>query len=203
MTRAKFTWGFGQFGAHVPDGDFIVFFRDLLARPDATEYFPDLAVQSDRICRMSAGRVTPLETSMSTGPLMDYLNPTTGAVEDAEVVAAAKLIHWTTTVADVRSLQVRHMVGTFQRLMREADQRLGLDGRSADLCLVVCDIRHQGRAKFAAMQSALASGEPLDSLSSLGSISYPDRVKTLRKELKARSRLLAGLHWSRAKGDFV
>ena len=201
--RAKFTWGFGQFGAHVPDGDFVVFFRDLLTRPEASDYFPDLAVKSDRICRVTGGRVVPLETSTSTEPLMAYLNPTTRAVEDAEVIAAAKLMHWTTTLADARSLQVLHMVGTFQRLMREADQRLGLDGKSADLCLVICDIRHQGRAKFAAMLAALGSGEPLGALLSLGSIAYPDRIKTLRKELKARSRLFAGLHWSRSKGDFV
>jgi len=99
-------------------------------------------------------------------------------------------------------LQVKHMVGTFKRLITESDQRLGLDGRSADLCLVICDIRHQGRAKYPAMQAALASPTQLKSLLELGSISYPERIKTLTAEVAARSALLTAKHWSRAAGDF-
>ena len=54
--RAKFTWGFGQFAAHVPDGDFVVFLRDLLARPEAVDYFPDLEVQGGRSMRWRTAR---------------------------------------------------------------------------------------------------------------------------------------------------
>src|SRR6478672_3369304 len=33
--RAAFTFGFGQFAAHVPNGDFVRYFRGLLQRPEA------------------------------------------------------------------------------------------------------------------------------------------------------------------------
>lgn len=201
--RAKFTWGFGQFGAHVPEGDFVLYFRDLLGQPETADYFPDLSVTNGRICKGSGASATPLETAQSTRPLMDYLNPTTSAIEDAEVVAAAKLIHWTTRSAGAREMQVRHMIEVFKRLTRESDHRLGLDGKTADLCLVICDIRHQGRAKYTAMQAALDSSKPREKLLSLGALSYPDRVKTLKSEVKAREELLTGKRWSRARGDFV
>lgn len=201
--RARFTWGFGQFGAHVPDGDFVLFFRDLLGRPEATDYFANLAVKGGRIVKIKSGQATPLESATTTQPLMDYLNPTSAAIEDAEVIAAAKLIHWTTHIKAAQQLQVQHMIGTFKRLMREADTRLNLDRRPADVCCVICDIRHQGRAKYAAMQSALASANPLAALLKLGSISYPERVKTLETALTKAAGVFAGKTWSRSLGAFV
>lgn len=201
--RARFTWGFGQFGAHVANGDFVRFFRDLLGRPEAADYFPDLKVINGHVTKVTGAGSKPLEGPDGTGPLMDYLNPSTSAVEDAEVIAAAKLIHWTTAVTAARDLQALHMVGAFKRMMAEADNRLGLDGRTADLCLVVCDIRHQGRAKYPAMQAALAASSPLAGLLKLGAISYPDRISTLRKALAAAGSTFTDRTWSHAKGDFV
>lgn len=201
--RAKFTWGFAQFGAHVPDGDFVLFFRDMLRLPGAVDYFPELALKNDRINKVVGDRFIPLEDAASTRGLMDFLNPTTSAVEDAEVIAAAKLIHWTTNAVEAQSLQVKHMIAVFKRLVSEADRRLGLDGKTADLCLVICDIRHQGRAKFSAMQNALNAAKPLAELLALGSLTYPDRIKTLTQEVKARQALLGGKTWNRAAGDFV
>jgi hypothetical protein len=201
--RARFTWGFGQFGAHVPNGDFVVFFRDMIGRPENANYFPDLAVKDGRIVKMSGGSAVALETSTSTVPLMDYLNPSTSAVEDSEVVSAAKLMHWTTNVAQARDLQVMHMVGVFKGLMKDSDARLGLDGRSADICLAICDIRHQGRAKFPAIQSALGSNRPLANLLALGSIAYPERCATLKTEIAAKGALLTSKAWSRQNGDFT
>ncbi len=200
--RARFTWGFGQFGAHVPDGDFVEFFRDLIGRPEKEDYFPDLALKDGRIVKMSAGSAIPLETASSTSPLMDYLNPTKSAVEDSEVISAAKLIHWTTNVEQARELQVMHMVGTFQRLMKTSDARLDLDGRSADICLAVCDIRHQGRAKFPTIQTALNSARPLASLLQIGGISYPERCATLEAEIAAKGALLTSKKWNRRNADF-
>ena len=200
--RARFTWGFGQFAAHVPDGDFIQFFQNLLGRPEARDYFPNLIVKAGRIHKETNGVLTRLETEDSTGPLMDYLNPSTGAVEDAEVIAAAKLIHWTTEFPEARTLQVHHMIGAFRRLMVEADKRLNLDGQPADICCVVCDIRHQGRAKFAAMQAALNTSKPLAELLKLGSISYPGRIKALKDALAAADGQFKGVTWNRQTGDF-
>ncbi len=200
--RARFTWGFGQFGAHVPDGDFVEFFRDLIGRPEKENYFPDLALKDGRIVKMSGGNAVALETASSTSPLMDYLNPTKSAVEDSEVISAAKLIHWTTNVQQARDLQVMHMVGTFQRLMHDSDARLGLDGRSGDICLAICDIRHQGRAKIPAIQTALNSTRPLASLLSIGSITYPERCATLKAEIAAKGAILTSKKWNRRNADF-
>lgn len=201
--RARFTWGFGQFGAHVPDGDFIGFFRDMLMRPEARDYFPDLEVIGGHINRWQGGASRQIESSQSTLPLMDYLNPTTAAVEDSEVIAAARLIHWTTAFPAAQDLQILHMIGAFKRLMSWADSRLNLDGRPADVCCVVCDILHQGRAKFASMQFALNSAKPLTELLKLGSIAYPDRIRTLTAQIKANTALLAAKNWQRASGDFI
>jgi hypothetical protein len=200
--RAAFTWGFGQFAAHVADGDFVVFFRDMLSRPEASEYFPNLRIADGRIVKIEGDTAVPLETAQSTRRLMRYLNPTTSAVEDAEVIAAAKLIHWTTRIAAARELQAHHMVGTFKRLLRHADARLGLDKRAADICCVICDILHQGRAKYKTMAQALATDEPLDELLKLGSIAYPERIKTLKAGLAAGAGEFAGKTWDRESGTF-
>jgi len=46
--RARFTFGFAQFAAHEPDGDFVTWFRDMLGQSEASDYFPDLAVKDGR-----------------------------------------------------------------------------------------------------------------------------------------------------------
>jgi hypothetical protein len=200
--RAGFTWGFGQFAAHVPNGDFVRFMRAMLLLPEANAYFPDLALDNGHIARLAGGQLHQLENAQTTAPLMSYLNPTTTAIEDSEVIAAARFIHWTTRSAAPRELQAGHMVETFLRLMKEADQRLGLDGRSADICCVICDIRHQGRAKYTAIQAALASGAPYAELLKLGSISYPGRLKTLRQAIDSYGPAFRNRVWDRASGSF-
>jgi hypothetical protein len=201
--RARFTWGFGQFGAHVPDGDFVRFFRQLLGQPQSADYFPDLSVsQAGRIVRIQNGRQIDLESSTSTAPLLDYLNPSSSQVDDAEVIAGAKLIHWTTNHDNGRGLQVDQMVETFKRLMTDADRNVGLDGKTADLCCVVCDILHQGRGNYATIRKALRSGKPLAQLLAIGATSYRDRIKTLSDALEARSGVFIAKSWSRAAAAF-
>jgi hypothetical protein len=175
----------------------------MLGRPEAIEYFPNLRVKDSRIVKIAGDKAVQLEDDNSTGGLMDYLNPTTKSVEDAEVIAAAKLVHWTTTVKAAQELQTLHMVRTFSSLMIEADGRLNLDGRTADICCVVCDIRHQGRAKFAAMQAALASSKPLAELLKLGSIAYPERIKTLRKAIADSGSVFTEMKWDSRSGSFI
>ncbi|MBB3392916.1 hypothetical protein FHT82_005705 [Rhizobium sp. BK275] len=200
--RAKFTFGFGQFAAHVPDGDFVVYFRDMLGRPEARDYFPDLMVKGGRIVRLSTTGEVQLENANSTKPLMNYLNPTTTHIEDDEVIAAAKFIHWTANHPAAQALQAFHMIGTFKDKMAAADRNLGLDGRAADRCAIVCDILHQGRAKYPAIRQALGTGTR-DALLALGSIAYPDRIKTLKAALDKAGAVLTGKHWSASKQDFV
>ena len=46
--RAAFTFGFLQYAAHVPDGDFVVYLRALLALPGAADHVPDLVLLDGR-----------------------------------------------------------------------------------------------------------------------------------------------------------
>jgi hypothetical protein len=200
--RARFTFGFGQFAAHVPDGDFVLFFRDLLARPEATDYFPGLELHQGRIFKRVGDALLPLETSTSTAGLLDLLNPSAATLEDEEQIAGAKFIHWTLQHADVQALQVAHMVATFKRLIRNADTKLNLNGRSAEVAVIVCDILHQGRAKYPAMQQALLSKKPVESLLQLGAVAYPHRLKTLRQALKQAGDLYRSRVWDRASSSF-
>lgn len=201
--RARFTFGFGQFAAHVPDGDFVRFFRDLLARPEATAYFPNLTLRDGRIAKEDAAGVALVESANSTKGLLDMLNPTAAGLEDEEQIAGAKFIHWTTHHTECQRLQVAHMVAAFKRLARESDARLDLDGRSAEIVLVVCDIRHQGRAKYASMQQALLASDPLAALLKLGALTYATRINTLKTALKQAGNLFRDYVWSRATHDFV
>lgn len=92
--RAHFTFSFLQYAAHVPNGDFIAYLRALLHLPLAREYFPDLTLQHNRICRVTDGGIAALESDTSTVLLLDYLNPSLKEIEDTEVIQAAKFVHW-------------------------------------------------------------------------------------------------------------
>ena len=63
--RAAFTFGFLQFAAHVPDGDFVQWFRAMLKHPEAADYFPALRLAGGRIADPSG----PLESATSTAGL--------------------------------------------------------------------------------------------------------------------------------------
>lgn len=201
--RARFTFGFGQFAAHVPDHDFIRWFRDMLGRPEADDYFPNLEMRNGRICKIEGAKVIPLENSETTEPLQLYLNPSLAQVEDDEVVAAAKLIHWTIHQPEVKLLQVQHMVNTARALIREADKRLGLDGRTGDVCAVIFDIRHHGRGTYAEMQAALLKSKPFEALLEVGADDQAGRVANLKSALQSRRTGLAARKWSRQLGDFI
>ena len=195
--RARFTFGFGQFAAHVPDGDFMRWFRDMLQRPEALDYFPNLEVHAGRIVKIEDAKAIPMETEHSTEPLQLYLNPTLNDVEDSEVIAAAKLIHWTVNHPEAQLLQVQHMINTARRLVKESDKRLGLDGLTADLCCIVMDVRHQGRAGFDDLQAALLAKDPFAALLDVGSHGQPERCKNLKAALVSRRAALKKKKWSR------
>jgi hypothetical protein len=201
--RARFTFGFGQFAAHVANGDFVRWFRDMLQRPEVVDYFPNFEVRGGRIVKVEQTKVVPLEDADSTEPLQLYLNPTLDEVEDAEVIAAAKLIHWTNHHPGARLLQVQHMINTARRLVEEADRRLGLDGIDADLCCIVMDVRHQGRAGYDELQAALLDRNPFDALLGVGAAGQAQRVKNLKAALAPRRAALRAKKWSRRTMDFV
>ena len=175
----------------------------MLQRPEVVDYFPNLEVRGGRIVKVEDSKIIPMEDAGSTEPLQLYFNPTLDDVEDAEVIAAAKLIHWTGSHPEARLLQVQHMINTASRLVKEADKRLGLDGRGADICCVVMDVRHQGRAGFDELQAALLAKKPFDALLEVGGHGEPERVKNLKAALVTRRAGLQQKKWSRSAGNFV
>ena len=200
--RAAFTFGFGQFAAHVPDGDFVKYFRALLGLPNAADYFPHLGVVNGRISQTDGAQPVPLETAATTKPLMEYLNPDLSEVQDSEVIAAAKFIHWTSTTIDARLAQVTEMVTVFQSYMKSADIRVGIDGTPGNVCCVVADILHQGRGTWPQIHNAIKSSRPYENLIAIGAPEYNSRKSTLKRAIDARP-AIAAKHWSRAKNDFV
>ena len=203
--RARFTFGFTQFAAHVPDGDFVRYFRALLALPEAVDYFPSLHLDHGRIWRDDGGVRVQLEDGHSSAPLMAYLNPTLAEVEDPEVIAAARFIHWTVNSRAARLAQIRETIDRFRGFMATADRRKLIDGRTADQCCIIADILHHGRGGTIAWQligDALASPKPFDSLIEIGAPKWNGRKATLRKAILARP-VLKAHSWNSAKGDFV
>jgi hypothetical protein len=203
--RARFTFSFLQFAAHVPNGDFVVYLRALLKLPLATEYFPALVLEHNRVCRITDHGTVPLESDTTTAPLMDFLNPTLSQIEDTEVIQSAKFIHWAQNDPAHRQTQIDIGIANFKDKMVGYAQQYGLDGVEDSICQVVTDIRHQGRAKTPAIVAALQSSKPLESLLTLGEPKYHERLVTLRQEIK---KLVAegtfGTHkYSKSKKDFV
>jgi len=203
--RAKFTFGFGQFAAHVPNGDFVLYLRAMLGLPGAPEYFPRLGVVNGRISKIGDGQPEPLESNSSTEPLMTYLNPGLDEVEDSEVIAAAKLIHWTSSSVPAQDAQVAQMVATFRELMTQADRNVGIDGCPGDQCCAIADILHHGRAgrmKWPLIDAALKSARPFAALIAIGAPKWDERKKTLKRAIEART-VIATKSWSRRQNDFV
>lgn len=204
--RAHFTFSFLQFAAHVPDGDFVLYLRALLSLGPAADYFADLRLAGGRVHRLDDdGELVVLETSDSTAALIDYLNPTTSQIEDTEVIVAAKFIHWAQNDPEHRDVQIAVGVSLFKAKMARYATVYGLDGVEDTVCLLVCDIRHQGRAKSPAIALALASTDPKRSLLSIGEERYPERIATLRREIARLEAdgTLGSCRYSVAAGDFV
>lgn len=190
--RAQFTFGFMQYAAHVPNGDFVRFFKELLKLPAAKDYFPKLSLKDGRIhFREDNGSQTQLESDESTQKLMDYLNPSLSEIDNQELVCAARMIHWSQNDPKHRELQVKTAVDHFRDNLKLYDKRYELDGMSADICFVICDIHHQGRAKIKDVKTALdTNGDrkaALKNLLKLGEADYKERVETISAELKRLS----------------
>lgn len=203
--RAHFTFSFLQYAAHVPNGDFVVYLRALLKLPLASEYFPDLTLKSNRVCRVTDDGTVPLESDTSTARLIDYLNPSINEIEDTEVIQAAKFIHWVQNDAAHRQTQIDVGIAHFKEKMAGYAAQYELNGADDRVCLVVADIRHQGRAKSPAIVAALQSSNPLNALLNIGEPKYHERLVTLRREIKALTEdgTLGGLKYSTTKKDFV
>lgn len=182
---AHFTFSFLQFAAHVPNGDFVVYLRALLKLPLAQEYFPDLTLQNNRVCRVSDGSVVALESDTSTALLLDYLNPSLKELEDTEIIQAAKFVHWAQNDPAHREVQIKIGISKFKEKMASHAKQYSLDGADDTICLVVADIRHQGRARSPEIVAALQSSNPLNELLNIGEPKYHERLVVLRREVKS------------------
>lgn len=203
--RARFTFTFLQYAAHVPNGDFVVFLRALLQLPAAKDYFPDLALEGGRICKVDVGGSTPLESDASTELLMDYFNPSEKEVEDTEVIQAAKLVHWSHD-QDHRNVQIKVGIDHFKSKMKTyAKWYPSLHGAVPEICLVVADIHHQGRANTGTVRLALQDSAPLAALLRIGAGQYDSRIGTLAKEIKAlkAAGTFGALKYDKESNDFV
>jgi hypothetical protein len=199
--RAGYTFGFGQFAAHVPDGDFVRWFRAVLALPEAAVHFPELSLVSGRI----HGTAGPLETASSTAALMAYFNPSQDKVDDAEVLAAARVIYWTANHRPARLAQIAQMIASFRGYMARADRRGLIDGHRAALCCVIADLLHHGRGGhnvWSSVSQALASNDPFEALIAIGGTQWAERKATLRRLILADPQMQAR-RWSTVAGDFV
>ncbi len=207
--RAAFTFGFMQYAAHVPNGDFVVFFKELLALSNAKDYFPKIVVNHDRIFyREAGGALTQLENDATTEGLMKYLNPSLDDIETQELVCAARMVHWARHDAKHRRVQVRVAVENFKKNMRQYAHSYNLDGFPAHVCQAVCDIRHQGRALSQQIINALNTNgnfeKAYNKLLQLGQPLYASRISTVRGVIK---NLIAAGHSGEkhkvSEGDFV
>ncbi len=207
--RARFTFSFMQYAAHVPNGDFVKFFKELLALPAAKDYFPKLALKDKRICyREASGTLTQLEDDQTTVKLMNYLNPTLDQIENQELICAARLVHWATNDAKHRKLQVKVAVEHFRENMKHYADSYNLDGYPANICQIICDIRHQGRAKSQHIINALDTNGNLDlayhRLLQLGQPLYASRISTVRGVIKSLTDAgKFGKKYKHSTGEFV
>ena len=207
--RAKFTFSFMQYAVHVPNGDFVVFFKKLLQLPNAKDYFPKLVLKDNRICYVSAnGTLSQLETDTATQPLMDYLNPTLNDVENQELICAARLVHWSGSDVNHRNLQVETATSHFKNNMKEYHKRFGLDKAPADVCLMICDIRHQGRSSNDRIANALNTNgdyaKAFANLCTIGSTNYQSRITTVRNTIKTlKDSGLFSKKYDAKTGEFV
>lgn len=186
--RAKFTFGFMQYAAHVPNGDFVTYLKALLQLPLAFDYFPRLQLQDGRIQYENSNQtLTQLESDTSTQGLMDYLNPTLQEIEQQETICAARMVHWAQNDPQNRQTQVRLAIDFFRANMPRYHRRLNLNRAPAKVCAVVCDILHQGRGTFDRIAAALNTNGNWEqaylNLVQIGDTNYAERISTLKRKI--------------------
>ncbi len=183
--RAAFTFGFVQFAAHTPNDNLILLFRELLRLPDAKDYFPELELRNEQVCRINEnGSITHLEQVQAgeLGGFMHYLNPHSEQVDDQELLHAARLTHWVQNSSDAQAAQVKAAIAiTSRKVMERYHRWYDLEGRSDLLVTIICDIHHQGRASRATVEEALAQPQPVQALLRVNHSQWRDRNERLEQ----------------------
>lgn len=207
--RAQFTFSFMQYAAHVPNGDFVKFFKKLLQLPNASDYFPKLVLSNNHIFyKSSNGTLSILENDSTSQPLMNYLNPALNDVENQELICAARFVHWASNDAKHREIQVETAINMYKENMKAYHKRYGLHNAPANVCQMVCDIRHQGRAKSDRIALALNTNGNYDkafsNLCTIGNTNYQTRINTVRNNIKKLTNLgKFSMKYDANTGEFV
>jgi hypothetical protein len=196
--RAHCTFGFYQLAAHTPRDNLILFFRAALSEPSVAAAFPDLKLIGGKVFRVGPdGTETDLEKEFfdaATGEnqlqrFMAYLNPERFAVDEQEVMQAARLIWLGNESAACRQIQVDVSAAILQQKMIQRYHRwYNLDGESDVICAAVADIHHQGRGTKTAVRAALRSRDKLAKLLRIGAGSHQSRVEALEARLRKWTR---------------
>lgn len=207
--RAQFTSSFMQYAAHVPNGDFINFFKRLLQLPNASEYFRKLILSNNRInYKATNGTFSPLENDTSSQALMDYLNPSLNDVKNQELICEARFIHWASNDVNHREKQVAPAIELYKENIKSYHNRYGLDRVPANACQLICDIRHQGRAKSDRIAHTLNTNRNYDkafaNLCTIGNTNYQSRINTVRNTIKKITDLgKFSMKYNANTGEFV
>jgi hypothetical protein len=217
--KAFFSFGFVQMTVEHANAQFIHAMRALLAEPKAADYFPELTLREvgkvDKVkyihLKVADDKYVQLETRTNAKKLQKYLNPTPATVEWEEAERAARFAHWASNEKGHRDIQVRAVVEHLKERMGKvwADW-YGLDGRPDTVCLVVCDIHHQGRGKRNRIRRIFkANGgdnaKLYAALLEVGGKDTKNRREKLDKEIQkmVASGTLGKKKYSKASNDFV
>jgi hypothetical protein len=200
--RAAFTFGAPQLAAHTPGENFVEYFRRLLALPEAPQHFPELSLRPGQggvpsIHLKEGSSFINLEAvaevvrpngrkEKQLTKLMAYLNPSPTLVDQAELLAAARLLNWLRQDKRARALQIDVFIAAIKDKLATAKRKMpaftGADWRSA---LWIMDILHQGRGNYADMGAALSASDPQAAFRKIGAPKYKSRIDTVATAMQA------------------
>ncbi|MGK9338534.1 peptidoglycan-binding protein [Sinorhizobium meliloti] len=207
--RAAFTFGAPQLAAHTPSQNFVVYFRQLLALPEADRHFPELSLREngsgDTTIHLKSGTgfidlEEPVHVTRPNGKkerqlarLMSYLNASPAAIDEAELSVSARLMNWLRLDPKAKELQIAVFIAQAKENLARAKTRVtGFDGASWEVALWIMDILHQGRGTFAEMSAALESPIPVEGLQRIGLRSYKTRIQTVSRSVNGLKDVLDG-----------
>ncbi|AUX78338.1 peptidoglycan-binding domain-containing protein [Sinorhizobium fredii] len=207
--RAAFTFGAPQLAAHTPAQNFVVYFRQLLALPEADRHFPELSLRGNGSgdstihLKSDTGFIDLEEPVLVTRPngkkekqlarLMNYLNASPAAIDEAELSVSARLMNWLRLDPKAKELQIAVFIAQAKENLARAKTKVpGFDGSNWEVALWIMDILHQGRGTFAEMSTALASRRPVEELRRIGILKYKTRIETVSRSAKGLTDVLHG-----------
>jgi hypothetical protein len=213
---AFFSFGFMQMTVRDANKQFIPTLRALLETPKAADYFPDLVLREVKgkkyiHQKVAEDQYVQLETRTNASKLQHYLTPSQDVVEKLGAERAFRMMHWATNEKTHRDIQVRAVIENLKERLRNAwSNWYPLDGKPDTVCLVVCDIHHQGRAKRSKIKKVFdgAGGDDKKLYAELLKLGRKrDQHRRERLDEEIQDLVVAGVlgkkKYSKANNDFV